>query len=122
MVRLDARLYLPEAWSEDRPRCERAGVPNDVAYEPKWKLALAMLRRAGEHGFHGPVLADSLFGTVTAFREALSADGWSYCVGIDSTLKVIAADADLGTVPHPPGAGVPRVDRGRSAPGRSRPA
>jgi len=107
VVGLDARLYLPEAWTDDRPRCERAGVPEDVSYEPKWKLALTMLRRAGERGFHGPVLADSLFGTVTAFREALAAGGWSYCVGIDSTLKAIAADADLGTVPLPSGRGRP---------------
>jgi SRSO17 transposase len=107
VVGLDARLYLPEAWTDDRPRCDRAGVPSEVAYEPKWKLALAMLRRAREHGFYGPVLADSLFGTVTAFREQLASDGWTYCVGVDSTLKAIAADADLGSVPPPTGRGRP---------------
>jgi SRSO17 transposase len=104
---LDARLYLPQAWTLDRPRCDQAGVPTDMSYEPKWQLALAMLRRAHLHGFRGPVLADSLFGTVTAFREHLAADGWTYCVGIDSTLKVIAADADLGRVPKPSGRGRP---------------
>jgi SRSO17 transposase len=107
VVGLDARLYLPEAWMEDRPRCDRAGVPGDVTYEPKWQLALAMLGRARKHGFCGAVLADSLFGTVTAFREQLAADGWTYCVGIDSTLKVIAADANLGPVPKPSGRGRP---------------
>lgn len=104
---LDARLYLPQAWTDDRERCEQAGVPNGVSYEPKWQLALAMLRRAHLHGFRGPVLADSLFGTVTAFREQLAADGWTYCVGIDSTLKVLAADVDLGRVPKPSGRGRP---------------
>lgn len=104
---LDARLYLPQAWTDDRERCEQAGVPNGVSYEPKWQLALAMLQRAHLHGFHGPVLADSLFGTVTAFREQLAADGWTYCVGIDSTLKVLAADVNLGRVPKPSGRGRP---------------
>ena len=66
-----------------------------------------MIRRAVANGLTGVVLADSLFGTVTAFREQLAADGRTYCVGIDSTLKVIAADADLGPVPPHSGRGRP---------------
>ena len=107
VVALDAQLYLPEAWTEDRDRLTRAGVPAAVGYRPKWQMALAMVRRAVANGFHGVVLADSLFGTVTAFREQLAADGRTYCVGIDSTLKVIAADADLGPVPPHSGTGRP---------------
>lgn len=102
---LDAKLYLPQAWTDDRPRCDRAGVPADVGYVPKWKLALTMLRRADERGFRGPVLADSLYGTVTEFREALAAEGWTYCVGIDSTLVVIGSDVDLGPIPPSSGRG-----------------
>lgn len=107
VVGLDARLYLPESWAADRERVAKAGVPDGVGYQPKWELALAMVRRAAAHGFRGVVLADSLFGTVTAFRERLAADGRTYCVGIDSTLKVIAADADLGPVPKPARTGRP---------------
>ncbi|MFO0948325.1 MAG: IS701 family transposase [Planctomycetota bacterium] len=104
---LDARLYLPQAWADDRERCEKSGIPAGVAYQPKWQLALAMLRRAHMNGLSGIVLADSLFGTVTEFRQQLAAEGWSYCVGIDSTLKVIAGDADLGPVPEYCGRGQP---------------
>jgi SRSO17 transposase len=99
VVGLDAQLYLPKAWADDADRMARAGVPVAVGYQPKWQMALAMLRQAAGHGFRGVVLADSLFGTVTEFREQLAADGRTYCVGIDSTLKVVAADADLGPVP-----------------------
>ena len=99
VVGLDAQLYLPQAWADDADRMARAGVPVAVGYQPKWQMALAMLRQAAGHGFRGVVLADSLFGTVTEFREQLAADGRTYCVGIDSTLKVVAADADLGPVP-----------------------
>jgi len=70
-------------------------------------MALAMVRRAAANGLTGVVLADSLFGTVTEFRQQLGGDGRRYCVGIDSTLKVIAADADLGPVPPPSGRGRP---------------
>jgi SRSO17 transposase len=107
VVALDARLYLPQAWAGDRDRMAKAGVPDAVGYQPKWQMALAMVRRAVANGFGGVVLADSLFGTVTAFREELAADGRTYCVGIDSTLKVIAADADLGPIPPPSGRGRP---------------
>jgi SRSO17 transposase len=104
---LDARLYLPQAWADDRERCETSGIPVEITYEPKWQLALAMLRRAHVNGLSGIVLADSLFGTVTEFRQQLVAGGWTYCVGIDSTLKIIAADADLGPVPKYCGRGQP---------------
>ncbi len=96
---IDAELYLPQVWTQDRTRCAAAGVPADVGHRPKWQLALEMLRRAKTNGLGDVVLADSLFGSVTKFRQALEAEGWRYCVGVDSTLKVIAADADLGRVP-----------------------
>jgi SRSO17 transposase len=96
---VDAELYLPESWTQDRARLATAGVPASMGYQPKWRLGLQMLQRARANGLSGIVLADSLFGSVTEFRKALDAEQWSYCVGIDSTLKVIAADLDLGPVP-----------------------
>jgi SRSO17 transposase len=107
VVALDARLYLPAAWTQDRERLTKAGVPGSIGYQPKWQMALAMVRRAVANGFAGIVLADSLFGTVTEFRQQLDRDGRTYCVGIDSTLKVIAADADLGPIPTRSGPGRP---------------
>jgi SRSO17 transposase len=107
VVGLDAKLYLPEAWAKDRQRTAKAGIPESVTYQPKWQLALTMLRRAHANGLSGVVLADSLFGTVTEFRQSLDAANLNYCVGIDSTLKVIAADADLGSVPKYSGRGQP---------------
>src|SRR5262249_23456254 len=29
-VLLDAELFLPKSWSDDRPRCRAAGIPDDV--------------------------------------------------------------------------------------------
>jgi SRSO17 transposase len=43
---LDGDLFLPESWSEDRDRCRAAGIPDDVVYRPKWKIALELLDRA----------------------------------------------------------------------------
>jgi SRSO17 transposase len=108
VVCLDADLYLPEeSWGNDRDRLQRAGVPEAVGYRPKWRIGLTLLGRARAHGFRGVVLADCAYGDVTEFRQALDAEGWSYCVGVEKTLKVIAAEADLGEVPPYTGQGRP---------------
>jgi SRSO17 transposase len=96
---LDAQLYLPEEWGCDRDRLAAAGVPRDLGYRPKWQIALALLEQAMANGLSGVVLADSAYGDATEFRQALDEGRWQYCVGISSTLKVVAADHDFGRVP-----------------------
>jgi SRSO17 transposase len=113
---VDARLYLPEAgWCDDRRRLDNAGVPDGVGYEPKWRIALGMLRRARANGLGGVVLADSLFGTVTSFRRGLDEQGWTWCVGVDSTVSVIDAAEGLGEVPPWSGNGRPPTRPARVA-------
>jgi len=104
---LDAELYLPEEWGTDRDRLDTAGVPRDMGYRPKWQMALALLERAQANGLSGIVLADSAYGDATEFRQALESAQWRYCVGISSTLKVVAADANFGKVPPYRGTGRP---------------
>jgi SRSO17 transposase len=104
---LDAELYLPQEWGGDRDRLDAAGVPRDLGYRPKWQIALALLGRAKANGVRGVVLADSAYGDNTEFRQALDDGGWPYCVGVSSTLKVVAADHDFGPVPPYRGKGRP---------------
>jgi SRSO17 transposase len=47
---LDADLYLPKSWDEDRQRCKAAGIPDTVVYRPKWQIALTQLQRAAANG------------------------------------------------------------------------
>jgi len=47
---LDGDLFLPEDWSDDRARCRAAGIPDDVVYRPKWKIALELFDRARDNG------------------------------------------------------------------------
>jgi len=104
---LDAELYLPEAWGRDAARLAAAGVPEGLGYRPKWRIALGLLAQAKENGLTGVALADSAYGDVTEFRQALDDGRWLYCVGISSTLKVVAADHDFGPVPQYRGTGRP---------------
>ena len=47
---LDATLFLPKAWSDDRARCREAKIPDDEVYRSKWRIALEQLTRAIGNG------------------------------------------------------------------------
>jgi SRSO17 transposase len=47
---LDADLYLPRSWDQDRPRCRAAGIPDTVRNRPKWRIALDQLIRLDKNG------------------------------------------------------------------------
>ena len=70
---LSFRLYLPEVWTEDGDRCQRAGVPDEVVFRKKWELAVELIDQALSWGAQKPeaVLADSAYGDNGAFRRAL---------------------------------------------------
>jgi SRSO17 transposase len=46
----DADLFLPESWDQDRERCQKAGIPDDLHYQPKWQIALGQLDRSLANG------------------------------------------------------------------------
>jgi len=47
---LDGELFLPESWSQDRERCRAAGIPDDMVYRSKWRIALELYDRARQCG------------------------------------------------------------------------
>jgi SRSO17 transposase len=83
------RLYLHEEWAQDRARCAKAGVPAALAFATKPDIALAQIRAAPAAGVpNGIVLADAGYGNETSFRDALTASGLAYCVGVQSSTTV----------------------------------
>ncbi|BDU76763.1 IS701 family transposase [Mesoterricola sediminis] len=85
------RLYLPEAWANDRDRRDGAGVPKEVVFMPKWQIALALIDAQRQDQVPDlPVLADAGYGDCGAFREALSERNLVYAVGIAKTALVWA--------------------------------
>lgn len=77
---LDAELFLPQAWSQDRERCRQAGIPDPVVYRPKWRIALEQLDRSRDNGLALDWLTfDEGYGGKPAFLTALEAGfGLSY--------------------------------------------
>lgn len=47
---IDRELYVPKAWTDDRARCEAAGIPGAVEFATKPQLARSMLERALDAG------------------------------------------------------------------------
>ncbi|MEQ1898500.1 MAG: transposase [Vicinamibacterales bacterium] len=93
------RPYLPEAWTTDRARCRTAGVPDTVAFAPKWQHALALLDQALAAGVRRHVvLGDAAFGDVTAFREGLTARGLQYHLRVQGGLVVWPPGARFAVV------------------------
>jgi SRSO17 transposase len=86
---VDFRLYLPESWTDDRARCEKAHIPADVGYAPKWQLALDMIEAAKAAQMPtGVVLADSGFGHAGPFRDRLTELKLTYAVEVKSNTVV----------------------------------
>ena len=75
---LDADLFLPEVWDQDRPRCREAGIPDEVRYR-KWPIADDPLVRLDERGvrFDGRVF-DEGYGSKVPFLSALSRVGQNF--------------------------------------------
>lgn len=85
----DNDLYLPEkTWSEDRSRCEAAGVPEDVVYRPKWEIAIELLWRSMADGMRWRWLtADEGYGHCSAFRRDVADLGMTYVVEVPCSTR-----------------------------------
>lgn len=96
-VMLGLRLYLPESWTSDTARMDRAGVPEAFrAYRTKPDIAIEEIDRVIAAGVRfGCVLADAGYGLSAPFRQALSARGLCWAVGIARHQKVYPADVQL---------------------------
>lgn len=68
---VDTRLYLPQEWTKDRPRCRKAGVPKGTKFRTRHALALEMLDEQGPHLPHAWVAGDDEMGRSAWFRREL---------------------------------------------------
>ena len=71
---LDADLFLPKSWSDDRPRCRAAGIPDAIKHRSKWRLAMDQLIRLSANGVTFDWLTfDEGYGAAVPFLRCLNA-------------------------------------------------
>jgi SRSO17 transposase len=86
---LDRELYLPEEWMQERERCRRAGIPEEVDFATKPVLAQRMLQRAFEAGYTPRwVLGDEVYGRDGRLRDLLEQRHQRYALTVASNTPV----------------------------------
>jgi SRSO17 transposase len=103
-------LYLPKDWCDDPERRRRAKMRDDVAFQTKPQLALALIRNAVQWDVpSGPILGDQAYGDDGAFRVGLDDERLSYVLAVSETASVYGPDTEfvvpkragaLGRTPH----------------------
>lgn len=96
-VTVGLRLFLPEVWTNDPDRMARARVPKDRQTAlSKPEIAIEEIDRARAAGVRfGCVLADAGYGSSGSFRQALSARGLTWAVGLSRRQNIYPADVGL---------------------------
>jgi SRSO17 transposase len=83
------RLYLPKEWAFDAARREKAKVPEDIAFQTKPEIALALLDHANELGLrHAAVTADGDYGDNPNFLAGLELRKERYVVAVRCDFSV----------------------------------
>ncbi|MFC7549985.1 IS701 family transposase [Plantactinospora sp. GCM10030261] len=80
---IDRRVYLPASWTGDRDRCDRAGVPDDVAFATRSELAADMITAAVQAEVPARwATADEAYGNNTTLRSELRKLGLGYVLAV----------------------------------------
>ena len=88
---LDRELYLPQVWAEDGERRREAGVPEEVSFQTKPRLAQEMLERALESGVpFSWVTGDVIYSSDRNLRMWLERRGLPHVLAVKSNEKLWA--------------------------------
>jgi len=84
---IDAKLYLPKDWTEDKERCKAAGIPDSLCeFKTKLELALDMVKEQKSRNIRFDwVLGDGFYGHGSGFRAGVNELGIKYMLDIHST-------------------------------------
>lgn len=90
---VNARLYLPREWTDDQKRMVEAGVPEDIKFQTKPEIALALLDEANRIGIpHEAVVADASYGGNDTYLSGLEERKEHYVNGVPCDFPVILAE------------------------------
>jgi SRSO17 transposase len=88
---IDRELYLPKEWTDDRERCRRAGIGDEVGFATKPVLARRMIARAVDAGVRfGWVTGDEAYGSDTKLRLWLESMDIAHVVAVPKNAMVVS--------------------------------
>lgn len=100
---VDMRLYLPEEWTKDPARMQKAGVPKGTKFRTRHELILELLARHGSVLPHRWITGDDEIGRPSWFRRDLRELHERYLLAVPSNTSI----RDLDVEP-PVGTGIGR--------------
>ena len=94
---IDERLYLPQAWTADPKRCEKAGIPaGQRTFKTKLDLALEMVKANQEAGVAFDwVGGDGLYGHGFELSNALDNMGLTFLLDVHCSQRVYPLKPNL---------------------------
>ena len=104
---INTRLYLPEGWTEDDERCEKAGIPKaDRGHNTKPQLGLEMLKGDLAAGVRfGWVGGDGLYGHGYEFSDAVDDLGVTFLFDVHRDQSVYLEVPEIVVPEKKPGRG-----------------
>ena len=98
---INERLFLPESWTSDPERCDKAGIPEDKrTFKTKLELALEMIEADVEAGVEFDWIGgDGLYGHGLALGNALDNMGLTFLLDVHCNQQVYLSKPQL-TVPE----------------------
>jgi len=105
---IDARLYLPQEWTQDVPRCHAAKIPHSQqTFKTKIQLALEMVHRARNLGLrYSWIGIDGFYGQAPELLRSLDAENEVFMADVHSDQHIYLSDPE----PYLPAA---KTGRGR---------
>jgi SRSO17 transposase len=83
------RLYMPHAWTDDPDRCAAAQVPDDVTFQTKPEIALALVDEARDMGVpYACITVDGDYGDVPFFLDSLEGRDERYVAAVHCDFRV----------------------------------
>ncbi len=91
------RMYLPDKWFDDKQRCKKAGIPDDVEFKTKPEIALNLIERVCKEGVpHLAITADTGYGSDGGFRNTLQEWEEPYVLAVTpSRFSVVPEDTKI---------------------------
>jgi SRSO17 transposase len=99
---LDSDVYLPQQWADDMPRRRAAGIPDDVDYRKKTKIALDQISRALSNGIRVAAWTfDEWYGRDGDFLDGLESLGQNYVAEVPVDFTGWLYEPDILLCPTP---------------------